>query len=316
MKSTPRRVLLAASVLATFAFPPSRAAAAGTISYLPGPTRYVTAWQRTSTNLFASDSLSQVPSSPFAAFNGLVALDQSDGFLIVGSASQASSLDPTQIRAQGRSALVMDSRVGMQDDAGTASLFHVFFHLNEAHDATLYIYAQETDAAGGATGTCAVWLDDDNWDGTDPGTVYLVPHYALAAGNHELYAGVDTYGIISPVNGEPAHHDGSAEYFLVVNLDGGTADAPGATSVASLRVLTNPVHGAALFSYALPRPGAVRLRIFDLAGREVASPLVGEGAAGPGMARWDTAGMPAGLYLARLESPGIAPIVQRVVVTH
>jgi hypothetical protein len=50
--------------------------------------------------------------------------------------------------------------------------------------------------------------------------------------------------------------------------------------------------------------------------REVASLVEGESTAGPGMARWSTTGMPPGLYLARLESPGLTPIVRHVVVTH
>ncbi len=71
----------------------------------------------------------------------------------------------------------------------------------------------------------------------------------------------------------------------------------------------NPARGWVTLRFTLPEAGAVRLALYDLAGRRVAALLDGALAAGAHEARWegtDAAGRPAaaGLYFARLEAAG------------
>ncbi len=77
---------------------------------------------------------------------------------------------------------------------------------------------------------------------------------------------------------------------------------------SELRLLTNypnPFNGATLFTYQLSRPGAVRLEIYDLAGRLVKTPVAEQQAAGCHEVTWrgdDAAGrtIGSGLYPYRL----------------
>lgn len=76
----------------------------------------------------------------------------------------------------------------------------------------------------------------------------------------------------------------------------------------SLAIAPNPSRGAAVLSFALPRAGTVRLRVYDLQGRVVATLQDGELPAGLHRAVWSsaTSGAPArsGVYFIRLQSGG------------
>lgn len=85
-----------------------------------------------------------------------------------------------------------------------------------------------------------------------------------------------------------------------------------------LRLSVDGPHPAARGSaldvrFALDRPGRASLAVFDVLGRRVATLAEGERPAGAGVARWATAGLPAGLYVVRLQAGGEAA-VRRVVV--
>jgi len=88
------------------------------------------------------------------------------------------------------------------------------------------------------------------------------------------------------------------------------ADAPAAFALGAPR--PNPFHagdGTWRVSFTLPAPAAVRLAVYDLAGRRIATLAHGTLAAGRHEAAWDGragSGAPAaaGLYLLRLEAPG------------
>ena len=78
----------------------------------------------------------------------------------------------------------------------------------------------------------------------------------------------------------------------------------------------NTVH----FACHVPEAGAVRLELFDLAGRRVAMLADGARVAGPFTTTWsghadDGRRLPAGVYLARLSMPGVAA-VRRVVLSR
>lgn len=60
-----------------------------------------------------------------------------------------------------------------------------------------------------------------------------------------------------------------------------------------------PAAGAATLTVALPQPGRLRVEVFDLLGRRLATPYTGEAAAGRMPVRVDTQGWASGTYLVR-----------------
>ena len=87
------------------------------------------------------------------------------------------------------------------------------------------------------------------------------------------------------------------------------AEAGGAPITASDVVLTgpNPARGSLRLDLAIARTGTVRLRVFDVTGREVAVLVQGTQPAGHYSAIWDGRGshgrVAAGVYLMKLEAP-------------
>lgn len=89
------------------------------------------------------------------------------------------------------------------------------------------------------------------------------------------------------------------------------ADAPD-RALAFQAVYPNPVRGHATIRFALPRPGPVRIEVYDLLGRRAAVAMDGFRAAGSHVVRFDASTLPEGTYLIRLEA-GAATAVQRMV---
>ena len=75
-------------------------------------------------------------------------------------------------------------------------------------------------------------------------------------------------------------------------------------AAVALKGSPNPFNPGIELSFALEREAEVRLTVFDLRGRRVASLLEGTLPAGPRVVRWDAVDLPAGSYLARLEIDG------------
>ncbi len=85
------------------------------------------------------------------------------------------------------------------------------------------------------------------------------------------------------------------------NLDA-TASVPQADpSLISIEVYPNPALGQPSVNLSLPTSGFVRLSIYDVQGREVETLLEEERAAGLNHIKWNTEGMPSGIYFIRLE---------------
>ena len=66
----------------------------------------------------------------------------------------------------------------------------------------------------------------------------------------------------------------------------------------------NPFNPETTIGYALPRAATVRLAVYDLLGREVALLVDGVRQAATYRVRFDGSGLPSGMYLYRLETPG------------
>jgi hypothetical protein len=69
-------------------------------------------------------------------------------------------------------------------------------------------------------------------------------------------------------------------------------------------VAPNPARADAQLRFVLPVAGPVRVRVFDVAGREVARPIDGVLTAGDHRVTLATAGMAAGVYHVVLSSHG------------
>ncbi|NNF59062.1 MAG: T9SS type A sorting domain-containing protein [Rhodothermaceae bacterium] len=85
------------------------------------------------------------------------------------------------------------------------------------------------------------------------------------------------------------------------------AHEPLAEGPASFRlkaVYPNPVTGSATVAFSMPEAGAARLEVFDVLGRKVATLLDEARAAGSYAVPFEAAGLPSGLYLARLTAAG------------
>jgi len=76
----------------------------------------------------------------------------------------------------------------------------------------------------------------------------------------------------------------------------------------------NPFNATTTISYILDKPGRTRLSVFDLSGRKVARLADGSREAGIHSALWEASGLPAGVYLLRLESGGRIAVGKAVVV--
>jgi hypothetical protein len=102
---------------------------------------------------------------------------------------------------------------------------------------------------------------------------------------------------------------GAQPYDLSVTVESSVVSAPAVAAPAARLELApatpNPFRGATRFDYAVPRDGAIRIDVYDVAGRRVRNLVDGPAPAGPGVVTWDgtdSAGrpVPTGVYWARL----------------
>jgi len=108
---------------------------------------------------------------------------------------------------------------------------------------------------------------------------------------------------------------------------GGSADA-GVTAgperdpeALALSASPNPAYGTTGFAFTMPRAADVRLDVYDLQGRRLATPMLGRAAAGPVHVDWalrDDAGhaLAPGLYFARLQTLGRTLYTRVTVLRH
>ena len=90
----------------------------------------------------------------------------------------------------------------------------------------------------------------------------------------------------------------------------GTASPEASSLLAAPEVLSllapspNPARGTVTLNYEVPASGEVAVVVYDALGREVAVAASGEHAPGRYAARFDASGLPAGVYLVRMEAGG------------
>jgi hypothetical protein len=104
----------------------------------------------------------------------------------------------------------------------------------------------------------------------------------------------------------------SAELRSVINSN------PGATKLASkngsveFSSYPNPFNPATVIRFSIPTEGQVRIRVFDMLGKEVAMLLDGPMTAGVHQVKFDGSGLPSGVYICKLEADGKS-FMQRMV---
>ncbi|HOX25525.1 MAG TPA: T9SS type A sorting domain-containing protein [Candidatus Krumholzibacteria bacterium] len=102
-----------------------------------------------------------------------------------------------------------------------------------------------------------------------------------------------------------------SEDYRLTALDGLTpAGAPPAPPALALAAAPNPFNPATVVSFSLARSGRVRLDVFDLAGRRIASLIDGDLGAGPHQVTWQPRNLGSGVYLARLATPDGAAVAR------
>ena len=82
----------------------------------------------------------------------------------------------------------------------------------------------------------------------------------------------------------------------------------------ALSAAPNPFNPVTRLSFTLERPGAARLAVFDLRGREVARPAAVEFAAGHHEITFDGSALASGIYVARLEAEGRTAVAKLALV--
>jgi uncharacterized protein (DUF362 family) len=85
-------------------------------------------------------------------------------------------------------------------------------------------------------------------------------------------------------------------------VSNGTGVEPGSEVQTRLRVWPTPTRARTTITYALNRPGAVTLSIYNVAGRKVETLVEGERPEGTHQVVWNSSRMAAGVYLIRLET--------------
>ena len=93
-----------------------------------------------------------------------------------------------------------------------------------------------------------------------------------------------------------------------VNAAQAVASLTAAETVAAVGRLSawpNPFNPTVTLRFALAAPGRARLAVYDAAGRQVALLLDAQHPAGEQTVTWRAEGLPSGIYLARLEGPGL-----------
>jgi hypothetical protein len=81
-----------------------------------------------------------------------------------------------------------------------------------------------------------------------------------------------------------------------------------------LQNFPNPFNPGTTIGYRLPAAGSVRLEIFDMLGRVIETFSEGRQNPGEHSVRWDATGVPAGVYLCRLEAGGFVQTMRLVLV--
>jgi hypothetical protein len=140
------------------------------------------------------------------------------------------------------------------------------------------------------------------------------------AGNYVYHAYVGTYPntIITQAQFDFTKSAGDGGYHLASgnwNCGGEAFSEEGNNSIETYKLCTvhpNPFNPETVISFELLEASEVDLRIYDIAGREVASIVKGQWSTGVHQVVWNAEGLPGGIYFARLSIDGDQSLVQKL----
>ena len=116
------------------------------------------------------------------------------------------------------------------------------------------------------------------------------------------------FGILGTTTNSDSPHVGSTFNLDDLSLSGTAAGVAEQTAQPLAYALSqnfpNPFNPSTLIGYQLPSAGPVRLTVYDILGREVATLVDGIQQPGPHEARFDAGGLSSGVYLYRLQTAG------------
>jgi len=160
----------------------------------------------------------------------------------------------------------------------------------------------DTPAEGTATSGCPSSKNTCSGAGNDPVHNYM--DYSTDACYTQFTAGQDSRADFMMSTYRPQIGSAPAK----------SSAGPVASAVRSgeLRVSPNPFNPTTSIDFALQRDGHVSLRVYDVAGREVATLIDGERTAGNHRAVFTGAGLSSGIYMAVLDT-GAERVTQRLV---
>jgi hypothetical protein len=136
-------------------------------------------------------------------------------------------------------------------------------------------------------------MTDNNLGGTSP-------NYLTGAAAVDVYSALQVTEVIVPAGVTWTSESGS--FLSAIGTGAGPVDAP--TPVRLHDSYPNPFNPATVIPFSLQRETRVRLRVFDLRGREVSTLVDGVVPAGYHEAPFRAADLPAGTYVYLLEAAG------------
>lgn len=139
-------------------------------------------------------------------------------------------------------------------------------------------------------------------DSTDEGRVFEGAVTADAAGNF-TWAGTPSGPFVTATVTDTAGNTSVfSAPFLLTAVQEERAGVPASFFLAQNR--PNPFNPSTVIRYGLRSAGRVEIRVFDVTGRLVASPVSGRRPAGEYEVTFDGAGLPSGVYILRMDASG------------
>ena len=152
------------------------------------------------------------------------------------------------------------------------------------------------DGGGNTEPRAFAWVFDDG---------VLVGYEACAALDQGFYGEFEAHLNIGGATSSTGKHAQGYDIPLEINCERETSDAAELPQSVELEQnYPNPFNPTTTIGFRLDGTAEVRLAVYDLLGREVATLAEGLRAAGPHRVTFDAAGLAAGVYVYRLEAEG------------
>uniref|UniRef100_UPI003564705A T9SS type A sorting domain-containing protein n=1 Tax=Mariniphaga sediminis TaxID=1628158 RepID=UPI003564705A len=154
---------------------------------------------------------------------------------------------------------------------------------------------------------------------TTPGqwVTLSLPEWVAPASNH--VSGIYTMLTVGPTNQSSAIHPDSTSYGQIGTICITEKDPTNAHSLSNQdcelgQSFPNPFENSTVIEYSLSRAEKVTLKIYDLYGKEIETLVDKVVESGTHRAEWDATGLPAGIYLYRIQAGNFADTKRTILV--